>query len=1041
MNNLSLADLEMLLVRLINAKRQGEKIAILVGAGLTMSNLAKSEPGVSSVSEIIEDIKLLFKQHALLDIYAKHVSESASNSEKYQASMSALLSAFGQDELNNVIIRAVLNSMKNKVVHNSAVFEINPASLETEYQNWYLRSGVDSLGEMYVDFNEIFAGPILTSNFDPLLEISIAKHGGNPQSIFLINDGKFLNHKSNRTQSIVHFHGFWHGGDTLHTTDQLKRDRPQLKGDLKRLLNNSVLLVVGYGGWDDVFTHTLLELIQEGNNDFDVLWCFYEDEINQIERNYTYVLNKMSNAIGQRVVLYRNIDCHILFPSFLNKLNSLLETPKTTSFQEKDLVYSVDENIEENNTGGFTCDTPPNNLFWVGREKELAMLERADYRCCFITGFGGQGKSGLASHFIRNIVANDKRYEFWDWRDCKEEDNKFQTILLSQIERLSKGKHRASKLTSESNDDLIHLFFELLANRKIVFVFDNVDNYIDLINSKAIGGVGKLFEEANRIGHCSLFIFTCRPRMVSHSSHFLEISLKELSESETHELFLNYKPPFTDDNIKKLAVKAHRLTNGHALWLTLIAAQAKRGLEVVTVFLDAYDESKNAQKNNPASTLARTTLDVVWKSLNQKQQTLLRGIAELVTSFNKGELENIFQSELSPNQFNRALSALNSLNLLVVKSKTGDEDLFELHPLVKEYILYKFKRSERASFITLIVNFYNQTIVWIKPKLNSDSPLSYFEKYTQKAELQINIDDFKGALSSLQEVGNVIISGGYSEEYIRASLLLFKNINWLKAITEEYPYFNDQFYLFIHSAVERGKFSTVDENLEKYLAVIPGKSFSYLLYCSLRAYYFWFKGEYNFAIQYAEEGLDIKERTGVGDTVELGLHYGLALRDSMVEENLDKALSIFLRGENLEKILDESFPVENFSSVFFGNIGRCLWFKKEYSKAAICYFKSFNLLDEEKVGNIILNIGYASLWIAEYAFHIEAEATGIYFLKFCLINWEKTAPTKAQKVRIDFMTILNLDSNFDMVSGLSSWDVEKFCRQFVKDHMKVLAKR
>ena len=450
------------------------------------------------------------------------MNDNSSDEEKYQNAMLALLSSAGQDELNNVIIRAVLNAMTNKAVIMTLP-DINPETLEKETQNWFLRNGVNSLGEIFVDFNEIFAGPILTSNFDPLLEISIRKHGGNPQSIFLVNDGKFLNLKSDRTHSVVHFHGFWHGSDTLHTIDQLKRERPQLKGDLKRLLNNSVLLVIGYGGWNDVFTNTLLELIKEGNNNFDVLWCFYENDISKIENKYSYTLNEMSNSIGQRVVLYNNIDCNILFPSLLDKLNSNEQNTSLTIEDTKNVISDVKHNhLNE----AFGCDIPPNNLYWVGRESELDILKDLKYRICFITGFGGQGKSGLASHFVKNIAQNDTRFEMWDWRDCKEEDNKFQTIIISQIERLSKGTYRASKIANENLDDLINLFFKVLDTRKLLFVYDNVDKYIDLEDFKPIGGLGKLFEEALVRNHQSHFIFTCRPHVVSNATEFLELPLK-----------------------------------------------------------------------------------------------------------------------------------------------------------------------------------------------------------------------------------------------------------------------------------------------------------------------------------------------------------------------------------------------------------------------------------------------------------------------------------------------------------------------------------
>lgn len=1031
MSKYSYADLETLVLRLFNVQRQGKKIALLVGSGLTLPNLKDLELGVSSVSDIVQDIKDYFFKIQSVEIYEKYVRTESPDPEKYQAAMLALLSSAGQDELNNVIIRAVLNSMVNKSVITDMP-EINPETLEKETQNWYLRKGIDALGEMFVDFNELFAGPILTSNFDPLLEISIRKHGGNPQSIFLVNDGKFLNSKSDRTHSVVHFHGYWHGSDTLHTIDQLKRERPQLKGDLKKILNNSVLLVIGYGGWNDVFTNTILELINEGNNNFDILWCFYENDEFKIEEKYSYVLGEMSNSIGQRVVLYNDIDCHTLFPWMLGKLNAN-ETISNNSNSES--IEQESKKVSNNNLNeAFACDVPPNNLFWVGRKAELDILLDSKYKTCFITGFGGQGKSGLASHFVRYVI--ESKYSMWDWRDCKEEDNKFQTIIISQIERLSKGEYRAAKIANEPVEELINLFFKTLGERKILFVYDNVDRYIDLADFKPIGGLGKLFEEANVRSHRSSFVFTCRPHVVSNSSEFLEIPLKELNVEDTIKLFKEYTPPFNEENIIQIAKQSHLLTNGHALWLTLIAAQAKRGLDLVNAFLEEYSQSKKNHRDNPAYSLAQSTLDVVWKSLNQKQQTLLRGMAEMVTSLDKEELEIIFKPELSLNQFNKAFNFLNSLNLLVIKSHEEKKDFFELHPLVREYILQKYKTNERSKFIMLIVAFYNQVIVWIKPKLDSDSPLSYFEKYTQKAELQINNMDFKGALASLHEVTNQILAAGFSEEYIRVSILLYDKVDWLKAVTEEYQYFHDQVYVFINTIIEKGKFTEVEKYLKMYLAVIQGKSINYLHYCSLNSYYFWFRADYKSAIEWAEKGIELQKISDIGLEIDLQHRLALALRDTKISKNIEKALSLMLRGEDLEDILSRDFLSENFSSVFFGNIGRCLWFQDKVREAVVCYFKSYNILYQEKNNNTTLNKGYACLWIAEYSINSSKLEAALHFLKYCLICWEKEAPIKALAVRKDFEYIINDQNNSVFFATLSNWDVEKYCKQFVEAGLK-----
>lgn len=1022
----SFGSLEMLLLRLQTAVKKGKRISILVGSGLTAPDVSIGQTGVSSVNDIVEDIHDVFKRNSSEDLFKQNVPEFATTSEKYQRAMQTLVSCFGQDEANKIIINAVLNALsKNAVV--SSEKDLDFKVLEKDVSNWHLRVGVKALGEIYVDFNEIFAGPILTSNFDPLIEVSIRNFKGNPQSIFIVNDGKFLNQNLDSGHPVVHFHGFWHGSDTLHTIDQLKRERPQLRGDLKKLLNDSILLVVGYGGWNDVFTNTLVSLIAEGNSNFDVLWTFYEKDEDQIRKFNESMLKQMANTIGQRVNLYKAIDCNELFPRLLKQLNY-----SSDLIQNQIQKILVNETVEEKKDDeSFRCDVPPNNLFWVGREKEISMLSQANYKTSFITGFGGQGKSGLASHFVKNIIQNHEEYEMWDWRDCKEESNKFQTIIISQIERISKGALRASKLTDAKIDELIEIFFEILKDRKIVFVYDNVDKYIDLEQFNPIAGLKQLFIKANSRIHNSLFIFTCRPHISFTDNNFLEIQLRELSEGETMALFEKFNPPIANDELIKIAKQSHQLTNGHALWLNLIAAQSRRGLDVVNLFLNSYQQNKISQKDNPSYSLAQNTLDIVWKSLTYKQQMLLRGLAEMITALTKDELQDIFRSELSGNQFNKCFNVLNSLNLLVIKSHSGKADLVELHPLVKGYVQFKYIPVERSKFIMLFVNFYNNLIVLIKPKLDSSSPLSYFEKYTHRAELQINNGDFKNALLSLEEVSSVMNAAGYNEEYIRVAVILFDKIDWLKAITEEYTYFVDQFVLFTKTLTEKGKFKEVEYYLQKYVNLIPGKSVSYLAYCNVMSYYFWFKNEQNKSIEWAEKGLELTRQTGVVSGFNTEHNLALALRDTKDPENIDRSLKLFLKGEDLENVLNESVEIENFSSTYFGNIGRCLWFLGRKSEALKCYILSFNLLLKEKNSSTHINIGYASFWIFEVLLDNGENIEALYFLKNCLIKWENYAPFKAINVRQKYNFFLDSPSNIEQLSTLSPWDVETFCKKYV----------
>jgi tetratricopeptide (TPR) repeat protein len=320
----------------------------------------------------------------------------------------------------------------------------------------------------------------------------------------------------------------------------------------------------------------------------------------------------------------------------------------------------------------------------------------------------------------------------------------------------------------------------------------------------------------------------------------------------------------------------------------------------------------------------------------------------------------------------------------------------------------------------------------IKPKLDATSPLSYFEKYTYRAELQINNGDFKHALSALQEISSVINAAGFTEEYLRVGSILFDSIDWLKAITEEYTYFNDQFVFFARTLVEKGKFEEVERYLQKYIDVIPGKSVSYLAYCNIMSYYYWFRDDQTLAIEWAEKGLDLTRQTGVVSGLDNEHNLALALRDTREDQNIEKALNLFLKGEKLENVLSGEIESDHFSSSYFGNIGRCLWFQRKKDEALICYFKSFDLLQKEKNANTFMNLGYASLWIFEVLFDKKMYNESLQFLRYCLMKWESYAPFKAMNVRLQHNDFLEKPQSVEFLSTLSVWDIETFCKKYVE---------
>jgi hypothetical protein len=230
------------------------------------------------------------------------------DADAYQEAMRWLGINAGQDAVNEVVKRAVLKARRPSV---SATFV-----MDGDPSEWHLPTGTISLGDLVARGGSHFLGPILTTNFDPLISLAIRKAGGRASRRVITADGTLAGAAEDEldVRTVVHLHGYWRDSDTLHTQAQLTNDRPKLKASLQRLLRQRTLIVAAYGGWDDVFTKALVELMNDEHAPLDVIWCFHEVDSAQAELRHGKLLAAVAPAILiNRFRAFGGVDCHTLF--------------------------------------------------------------------------------------------------------------------------------------------------------------------------------------------------------------------------------------------------------------------------------------------------------------------------------------------------------------------------------------------------------------------------------------------------------------------------------------------------------------------------------------------------------------------------------------------------------------------------------------------------------------------------------------------------------------------------------------------------------
>lgn len=974
---------------------------------------------------MIELIRSEFKGEE--DQFERRLSSGTGN--QYQQAFRFLHARRGQDAANRVVRTAVWKALNedNWPSHlpptsakqaDSAICR----ALEEHIDAWILPQAVDSFGQLLVSCADIFGGAVLTTNFDPLIGVSVQKHGGRHYRTVLHDDGRLGQTYSPGTH-IVYLHGYWQGADTLHTPQQLAQPRPQLGNSLAHVVKTSTLVVVGYGGWDDVITRTLVGLLSDSVSNPDIMWAFHKPNVREVEASNEQLLTMLGPGIGRgRVSLYHGVDCGTLFRQIHSRLkanysdgSSLGSSAQlTTSVKEgysritKSRELRIEIGVPMPPQITADSDRPLFVEPWVGRVQELDILASLNVPVAFITGLGGQGKSALAGRYLmEEAIKSESRFEFWDWRDCREESDRLITQILRLIERLSCGAVEASRIEVSDIEAVVGVLFHVLRDRRALLVFDNVDQYVDLETLRPVKILDSLISGAQARSHQSLLVFTCRPDVRVDKSRAMRLSLDGLSENEVAQLL-------TARGVKSgeshLANEVHRTTEGHPLWVNLIAMQAVRHPGGLTGVLDLVRRG--------GATLPDTTR-TIWGMLNDQQRNVLRTMAELDRPEPERRLIDLLPG-LNVNRVNRALRTLRSFHLIETRTQTEGEPVLGLHPIIREFVRTNFPKRDREKYIGTILSFLDRMIGRYKGLLWQDPSYEIMEHWMRKAEIYTTFGRFEEAISTISEVAEPLINRGFSEAMIRHTVRLFDQIDWAEACTS-YKAFDDIFEKCLTAMIQLGHDST-EKFLTKYEISIPGRSSQFILLCDLRCYHDWYVGQLDSAIRWGEKGSELKQATSVDTRFSTRHNLALARRDA---GRITEALDAFLEDELLESVVTSGESISDKEAPFYGNIGRCLYLLDRIEESLVCYVKCAQLLEGDHTRVARLNRGYIRYWLGQLLEKGGKSGLAAAAYRAAVCMWEDSSPPRGREAREKLQTLVEGNIELQRYLDMEEWRAEE----------------
>jgi len=984
------------LERLVNGlKRRSQQVVFLVGSPLSAPP-SPGLPGVPGVDGVVDLIRKEFQEDAgQLTKLNEALDRAGPN--RYQAAFVFLQGRRGQQTANEIVRAAVLGAWIAQLPNANPIGQVNIDDMcrvmEQDIRGWAIGPGTEALGKILAGYPERFGRSILTTNFDPLLEVSIRRAGGSYFHTALHADGNLAQTEGSGCH-VIHLHGYWWGSDTLHTNRQLNQARPRLRASLSSLLRNKLVIVCAYGGWDDAFTDALMEVVRDDTAYPEIVWTFYGNPPTIAE----HLSERITPGIDRgRITLYAGIDCNTFLPQLYDAW-SILEPETTAPTAPRSNLVRVEESFAEAITAkplhktvleGDDEDRPPLIDIYVGRENELQALNDSTARIVFITGLGGQGKSTLAAKYYLDSHDTSSRFSYFVWRDCKEESERFENQLASVIEKLSDGRLRGKDLAEQTAESIVAILINLIRDVHVLFIFDNVDHYVDIEARRLVGAadvlVGALLKQPSK----SQVIFTCRPSIEYGVPAALSIRLEGIRLEAAYRLFKERGAASTLSEIKD----AHSLTEGHTFWLDLLAIQvAQRTPGRDLRFL--LSEIRTGA--GPLPSILQKTLNSIWSTLKDREHAVLHAMAETVKPETEVDIAEYLKDRFNFNKVTKATRALRSLNLIVIKRRPHGADLLELHPLVRQFIRQSFPLAERLSYIDAIIRAYKRFIGKHRSRLTERPSLSVLQYWTQNAELDIAVGNIEDAFMTLHEVAVAFSSSAYPRELVRATRLLLSKIDWVSE-HKRYRAFDHVFNTHIRTLAYLGETKEVDELLDNYEHTVPDRDVRYVGYCEQRCFTNWVRNDFARAVEWGKIGQALKESSNVDSKVSTTITYSLALaeRDAGLPES---ALPVFLDGRALAEAVDPDELDEKRGEHHYGNIGRCLHFMGQVEWALVCYQKSALIIERNPVTEHVVNQAYIRAWIGELLIAREEMALAYVFLYAAARRWKRVAPPKVSSV-------------------------------------------
>ncbi|MFB7884484.1 SIR2 family protein [Microbacterium sp. NPDC056057] len=226
---------------------------------------------------------------------------------RYQQAAEAVCRQRGDRALTTVIRSAVAEAIDDD-------FDIRTGDMRRAVREsrWKLTKAHRDLAEFYSRLPAEARSPIITTNFDPLIEVALRERNIVADAVPVSFDDPptLAQLRNSSAVPVIHIHGYFSEPWSINSLNQLDAVRTQLEGLLSSLFVDATVLVLGYGGWEDSFMRVLQRHASDQSLlNAEVVWCAYSKDRVQVTQNP--VLGRLAKSPGFQ--LYTGIDASTLF--------------------------------------------------------------------------------------------------------------------------------------------------------------------------------------------------------------------------------------------------------------------------------------------------------------------------------------------------------------------------------------------------------------------------------------------------------------------------------------------------------------------------------------------------------------------------------------------------------------------------------------------------------------------------------------------------------------------------------------------------------